>query len=82
MLALERLEIHGTCRVSPRAQFHMRHGALGNVTVAWGSGVLDGKDAIVLALKQEGTESTLTLHLDELARDEEAPDAVSTRNQS
>ncbi|HYT69212.1 MAG TPA: restriction endonuclease [Vicinamibacterales bacterium] len=62
---LDKLEIHGTCRVSPRAQFQMQHGALGDVPVTWGTGMLDGKDAMVIAVKQEGAEPTLTLHLDE-----------------
>ncbi len=77
MRTLDKLVIHGSCQVSPRAQFQMQQGVLGTVGVTWGSGMLDGKNAMVLAVKQEGTEPTLTLHLNEPARD-----AASTQSRA
>jgi hypothetical protein len=59
---LDALEIRGPCRVS-RCQFQMTRGRLGPIQLAWGSGVLDGKDAMLLAVKAEGAEPTLTLHI-------------------
>jgi hypothetical protein len=41
----------------------MRHGRLGPIEVAWGSSTLDGKGAMLLAVKAEGADPTLTLHL-------------------
>jgi hypothetical protein len=61
--AVDRLEITGTCRIA-RSQFQLSRGTLGSLTVAWGTSVLDGKDAMVLAIKTAGGESSLTLHLD------------------
>jgi hypothetical protein len=60
--ALEKLEIRGTCRIA-RAHFNMAHGNLGPVRVAWGASTLGDKDAMILAVKEEGAEPTLTLHL-------------------
>jgi hypothetical protein len=60
--SLDTLEISGSCRIA-RCQFNMTYGHLGPVQVAWGSGLLDGRDAMVLAVKAEGTVPTLTLHL-------------------
>jgi hypothetical protein len=60
--SLDSLEVRGPCRVS-RCKFQMRHGRLGPIEVAWGSSTLDGKGALLLAVKAEGADPTLTLHL-------------------
>jgi hypothetical protein len=65
---LDELHITGKCRVR-RARFDLTHGSLGPVRVAWGSSVLDGRRAMLVAMKREGAEPTVTLHLPELAEE-------------
>jgi hypothetical protein len=58
-----KLEVRADLRVR-RAKFQLAHGALGNVKVAWGASVLDGRKAMVVAVQQDGAESTVTLHVE------------------
>jgi len=59
---IDRLVIHGRCRVA-KGRVRMQHGVLGTVRVAWGTTVLRGRDAMLLAVQQESGAPTVTLHL-------------------
>ena len=65
---IDTVEIYGACRLR-QARFKLTHGALGPVRVAWGSSVLDGREAMMVAVTPEGAAPTLTLHLEEPPRD-------------
>jgi hypothetical protein len=43
------------------AQFQIQHGKLGDITVAWGSGLLKGQEAFLVASKEEKAEMKLSL---------------------
>jgi hypothetical protein len=49
---VELIEARGTCSFEV-SRFPLRHGVLGDVKVSWGKGTFDGKDAVLLASKDE-----------------------------
>lgn len=67
LMPLAAVEIRGRCRMM-RARFQMVHGVLGPVRVSWGSSVLGGEKATLVAVRPEGAMLKLTLHLAEPPR--------------
>jgi Restriction endonuclease len=59
---VKRLHVTGTCRFSV-CEFRLRHGAFGSVQVAWGTGELEGKSAMVVAIGAAASPAQLTLDL-------------------
>ena len=60
---IEHVRVHGSisCRI---IQFHVKHGKLGEVKVAWGIGTLFGKPSMLVASQAGSEKEILTLHVE------------------
>jgi len=61
---IDRLFIHGACEIG-KGRVRLQFGELGTVRVAWGSTVLRGRDAMVVAAQEHSAATALRLHISE-----------------
>lgn len=58
---VHKVRVTGPCTVEI-GRFDLRHGRVGNVEVAWGKAIVDGKDAIAVATKDSSGKHTLSIN--------------------